>query len=272
MLIDAHIHLWSQDPDKYPWSPIGGYIPEKSAPIEDFLRLMDQTGVDRVVVVQPTSYGWDNSYIMDACSVEGDRFKKVVLVNPVSPFASDDLMKLVEKGADGLRINLHLQPIEKWKNDKYFSLIDAAQTLEIPICFQLTPDYFPLVRSLAIRFESINIVLDHLGRPRKGCCLEDKSFDELLKLAEYKNIFVKLSGLNYFSEETKPYRDTWPLLHAAKEAYSEKRCMWGSDYPFVNDHWSYEEDLDCFKKGLGFSESDLEWILGRTAETIWWSV
>ena len=114
MLIDAHIHLWTQDPDKYPWSPIGGYIPEKSASKEDFLRLMDQAGVDRVVVVQPTPYGWDNSYLMDACSAEGDRFKKVVLVNPDSPSFRDDLMKLLEKGADGLRINLHLKPIEKW--------------------------------------------------------------------------------------------------------------------------------------------------------------
>jgi len=272
MLIDAHIHLWTQDQDKYPWSPIGGYIPEKSAPKENFLRVMYQANVDRVVVVQPTPYGWDNSYLEDACSPEGDRFKKVVLVDPFSASASDNLMKLVEKGAEGLRVNLHLTPIDKWENDKFNNLIDTAQTLKIPICFQLTPDYFPLIRNLAVWFGDIKIVLDHLGRPRKGSCPEDKLFDEFLKLAEYKNIFIKFSGLNYFSAETKPYRDTWPLLHAAKEAYSEKRCMWGSDFPFVNDHWSYKENLETFKKELGFSESDLEWILGKTAETIWWSV
>ena len=271
MLIDAHVHLWTLDPDKYPWSPIGSYIPEKSAPKEDFLRLMDQAGVDRVVVVQPTPYGWDNSYLMDVCSEEGDRFKKIVLVDPDSLSASEDLEKLVEKSADGLRINLHLKPIEKWENDRFISLIDTAQALEIPICFQLTPDYFSLIRSLAVQFGNLKIVLDHLGRPLKGSCLKDELFDGLLKLAEYKYIFVKLSGLNYFSEETKPYRDTWPLLRAAKEAYSAKRCMWGSDYPFVNDHWSYEEQLDTLKKELGFSESDLEWILGRTAETVWWN-
>ncbi len=271
MLIDAHIHLWTQDVGKYPWSPIGGYIPEKSAPKEDFLRVMDQAGVDRAVAVQPTPYGWDNSYLMDACSADENRFRKIILVDPTSIFANEDLQRMVDKGADGLRINLHLNSIETWENDIFLRLIHTAQALEIPICFQLTPDYFPLIRSLAIQFGKTIFILDHLGRPQKGSCPKDELFISLLKLAEFNNIFIKLSGLNYYSEETKPYRDTWPLLYAAKEAFSAKRCMWGSDYPFVNDHWSYEEHLETFRNELGFCESDLEWILGKTAETIWWS-
>ena len=271
MLIDAHIHLWTQDVEKYPWDPIGGYIPEESAPKENFLSVMDQSGVDRAVAVQPTPYGWDNSYLMDACPADEDRFKKIILVDPVSTSASEDLQSLVEKGADGLRVNLHINSIETWENDIFLGLIDTAQTLEIPICFQLTPDYFPLIRSLAIQFNKTTFVLDHLGRPPKGSRPKDELFINLLRLAEFNNIFIKLSGLNYYSEETKPYRDTWALLHAAKQAYSAKRCMWGSDYPFVNDHWSYEEHLETFKKRLGFSGSDLEWILGKTAKSIWWS-
>ena len=271
MLIDAHIHLWTQDAGKYPWSPIGGYIPEKSAPKENFLRVMDQAGVDRAVAVQPTPYGWDNSYLMDACSADKERFRKIILVDPVSASASEDLQRLVEKGADGLRVNLQLNPIETWENEIFFGLIHTAQILEIPICFQLTPDYFPLIRRLAIQFGKTIFVLDHLGRPRKGSRSKDGLFISLLKLAEFNNIFIKLSGLNYYSEEPNPYRDTWPLLDAAKKTFSARRCMWGSDYPFVNDHWSYEEHLETFRNGLGFSESDLEWILGKTAETIWWS-
>jgi len=232
---------------------------------------MDQAGVDRAVAVQPTPYGWDNSYLMDACSADEERFRKIILIDPASTSANEDLQRLVEKGADGLRVNLHLNLNETWECDNFLKLIHTAQTLEIPICFQLTPDYYPLVRSLTSQFRKTTFVLDHLGRPQKGSCPKDGLFISLLKLAVNNNIFIKLSGLNYFSEETKPYRDTWPLLLAAKEAFSAKRCMWGSDYPFVNDHWSYVEHLEAFKNELGFSKSDLEWILGKTAETIWWS-
>jgi len=258
MLIDAHIHLWTQDAGKYPWSPIGGYIPEKSASKEDFLRVMDQAGVDRAVAVQPTPYGWDNSYLMDVCSADKDRFRKIILVDPISKTAGEDLQRLVEKGADGLRINLNINSIETWENESFLGMINTAQVLEIPVCFQLTPDYFPLIRSLSIQFSNITFVLDHLGRPQKGSRPKDGLFISLLKLAELKNIFIKLSGLNYYSKEARPYKDTWPLLHAAKEAYSAKRCIWGSDFPFVNDHWSYEKQLETFKNGLDFSKSDLE--------------
>jgi predicted TIM-barrel fold metal-dependent hydrolase len=127
-----------------------------------------------------------------------------------------------------------------------------------------------LISRLAIQFRKTIFVLDHLGRPQKGSRPDDGLFISFLKLAEFNNIFIKLSGLNYYSIEARPYKDTWPLLHAAKEAYSVKRCMWGSDYPFVNEYWSYEENLEIFRNGLGFDESDLEWILGKTAENIWW--
>jgi len=208
---------------------------------------------------------------MEVCSADEERFRKVVLVNPISKSASKDLRRLVEKGADGLRVNLQLNSIETWENEEFLGLVHTAQVLEIPICFQLTLGYYPLIRSLAIQFGKTTFILDHLGRPQKGSRPKDELFINLLKLAEFNNLFIKLSGLNYYSEKTKPYRDTWSLLHAAKEAYSAKRCMWGSDYPFVNDHWSYEENLETFRNKLGFSESDLGWILGKTAETIWWS-
>ena len=68
MIIDAHAHVWSSDPATYPWQPILAHVPPPTllAPVERMVADMDRAGVDKVVLVQPSVYGWDNRYLMSA--------------------------------------------------------------------------------------------------------------------------------------------------------------------------------------------------------------
>jgi predicted TIM-barrel fold metal-dependent hydrolase len=270
MIIDTHLHVWSQDVKKYPWNPIGGYIPEKSASIAEFIRQMDDAFVEKAVLVQPTPYGWDNSYLLDICREAQERFKAVVLVDPSSDHASESLKMLVENGACGLRVNLPLLTLESIRSDTFLNLLNTAQSLSIPVCFQLTPEYFNLISGLFNQFKGTQFILDHLARPNKGCKLDDENFMQMLEFSKNLNVFVKLSGLNYFSNQSDPYEDTWSLLKAVNDRFTADHCMWGSDFPFVNEHWSYLGNLNTFKNDLGFSDPDLVWILGKTADAIWW--
>jgi len=270
MIIDSHVHVWAQNPEKYPWSPIGGYVPKQSAPIEDLVQVMDEAHVDKAVLVQPTPYGWDNSYLMDALHAHENRFCGVVLVNPLSAHASLDLRLLRKRGARGLRINLHLNPPSMVENKVFLGLWNSIGEMEMPVCFQLTPLYFSMVRALAEMQPNIPIILDHLSRPDIGSNVNDSTFKDLLTLAQYPNIFVKLSGLNYYSAQKSPYADTWELLEAALDHFSARRCMWGSDFPFVQEHWNYSNALHFFQNELDLSDEDREWVLGKTAHSIWW--
>lgn len=270
MIIDAHLHVWSQNTEKYPWNPIGGYIPEESATIDEFIQQMEEAFVEKAVVVQPTPYGWDNSYLLDVCRREKGRLKAIVLVNPESAEAGGDLRKLIDEGADGLRLNLHLLPAEFIATDIFHALIDTAEGTGIPVCFQLTPEYFDGLEGIFRQYPQTRFILDHMARPRAGSKPDDPAFTRLLNLSEYANAYVKLSGLNYFSNQSNPYEDTWPLLKATCDRFSAKRCMWGSDFPFVNDHWLYTDLIETFQKNIGFSEDELIWIMSKTAESIWW--
>ena len=270
MIIDAHLHVWSDDTDKYPWNPIGGYIPERSASIDDFKQRMGEFGVDKAVIVQPTLYGWDNSYLMDVCRREKDRFKAVVLVNPETKKSCADLRKLIDEGANGLRVNLHLLSVKFLRSDDFHALIDTANELEIPVCFQLIPKYFDEIKNIFRQYPKTRFILDHMARPKAGAKPEEPGSIQFLDLSKFSNVYVKLSGLNYFSNQSHPYKDTWPLLKAALAQFSMERCMWGSDYPFVNDHWSYRDSLETFRMEIGFSEVELSWLLGKTADSIWW--
>lgn len=269
MIIDSHLHLWVMEPEKYPWSPIGGYIPEQSAPLSRYEQIMDENGLDGAVFVQPTPYGWDNTYLLTCKNSNPDRFKAVVLVDPLSDHAKQTIQALVAQGADGLRINLHLQPIHQWANAAFFALLDRCAALHLPICLQTTPDYLDSIAEFAAAYDT-TFIIDHLGRPKTGSTPDNDDFQRLLQLAALPNMYIKLSGMNYYSAEPAPYRDTWPLLFAVKQQFGAERCLWGSDFPFVDEHWAFKHSLSLIRDELGFSRYDLEWILGKSARKIWW--
>lgn len=227
-------------------------------------------GIDGAVLVQPTPYGWDNSYLLHCKQADPERFKAVVLVDPFSESGAADLQKLVQSDADGLRINLHIRPLQDWENRHFYELLDKCVDLDVPVCFQLTPDYLNLLQSLAGDFPT-QLVIDHLGRPKVGCQPTDKDFTQLLALSRHSNMYIKLSGMNYYSNETAPYRDTWNLLKIVKQEFGADHCLWGSDYPFVDEHWSYSENLNLVRRSLRFTQDELEWILHKTARSLWWN-
>ena len=271
MIIDSHVHVWVQDPEKYPWQPIGGYVPENEASVEMLLAEMDAASVDGAVLVQPTPYGWDNNYLLDAAGRYPDRFRCVCLVDPLDKAGPQSLQILVEEHhIAGIRINWHIQPVHVWReNVHHRALWAVANKMKVPICLQLTTEYLGFLGEMAEQYD-VPVVIDHLGRPRVGAQLNDSDFIDLLGLAAHQGIHIKLSGLNYYSGVAAPYRDVWPLIEAVCQQYGAQRCMWGSDFPFVQDHWSYAELLSTVKNQWHFSEEQLDWVLGGTARSLWW--
>lgn len=271
MIIDAHLHLWINKPEKYPWDPIGGYIPENEAPLSNFKKLMDENNIAGAVLVQPTPYGWDNSYLFSCKYTDPEKFKAVILVDPFSDQAVKKLQQLIWSGADGLRINLHLKSVKEWENKNFYELLEKCVSLKMPVCFQMTPDYLNLLHKLAVAIPG-KYIIDHMGRPELGSQPTDEKFMKFLALSEHSNIYIKLSGMNYYSQESAPYQDTWALLEAANAHFGSEHCMWGSDFPFVEEHWSYAQLLDMIRHHLGFTDDELDWILGKTAKSLWWQI
>jgi predicted TIM-barrel fold metal-dependent hydrolase len=271
MKIDSHVHVWVQKPRQYPWQPIGGYVPENEAPAEMLLALMDSAGVDGAVLVQPTPYGWDNSYLLDTVERYPRRFRCVCLVDPLAEDGSQTLRRLVEEHLiAGIRINWNIHSPELWlTNAHHHMLWKTASELAVPICLQLTPEHLRLLGNMADEY-AVRVVVDHLGRPAKAAQPSASQFEELLSLAKRENVHVKLSGLNYYSGEAAPYRDVWPLIEAVCERFGARRCMWGSDFPFVQDHWSYDGLLSTVKNDWRLNPEELDWILGGTANRLWW--
>jgi L-fuconolactonase len=272
MIIDSHVHVWVQQPALYPWSPVGGYVPQNEASIESLLTLMDANNVEGAVLVQPTPYGWDNRYLLDAARIAPNRFRTVCLVDPSQQNSASEMQKLVqESGANGFRFNWHLKPVEEWKNNSiHHDLWKMADKLNCPLCIQCTLDYVPLLQDFAKKHPSVRIVIDHLGKPNTSFGVNHPKFQELLSLADLKNVYIKLSGFYYASSQPAPFNDVLLFVQAIISAFDAHRCLWGSDFPFVVDRWNYASSLNWLNELVVLSAEDRSWILGKTAQKLWW--
>ena len=62
MIIDPHLHVWSDDEEAYPYGPSR---PHEAGSVELLFETMVDAGVDKAVIVQPIHYLFDNRYVAD---------------------------------------------------------------------------------------------------------------------------------------------------------------------------------------------------------------
>src|SRR5437867_5895647 len=86
-IVDSQVHLWKAESADWPWVP--GAKPQLPEPftIEKLVPMMDEAGVDRVVVVPPSWPGDRNDYALEAAKRFPNRFAvmgRITLQNPKS--------------------------------------------------------------------------------------------------------------------------------------------------------------------------------------------
>jgi L-fuconolactonase len=97
--------------------------------------------------------------------------------------------------------------------------------------------------------------------------------DELLALARFPNLYVKIPGLGEFCQRAMPVREPFmfvepipPLLPRFYEAFGARRLMWGSDFPPVAGREGYGNALHLPMAQLeAIPAADREAIFGGTA-------
>ena len=67
-IVDAQVHIWKAESEDWKWVP--GRKPQLPEPftIEKLVPLMDEAGVERVVIVPPSWPGDRNDYALEAVS------------------------------------------------------------------------------------------------------------------------------------------------------------------------------------------------------------
>jgi predicted TIM-barrel fold metal-dependent hydrolase len=115
----------------------------------------------------------------------------------------------------------------------YDPLYAAAEAAGLPM-FNSTHGGGASMACVAETFPKLTLIIDHLGVAQSPVSPPDVMtwgpFEDLLKLAKYPNVYVKLCGAPLLSQQNFPYNDVWPNLDRLFAAFGFDRIMWGSDY------------------------------------------
>jgi predicted TIM-barrel fold metal-dependent hydrolase len=273
---DIHPHVISDDEGRYPPAPLFGkrsdWSQERPSTVETLIKEMDAAGVAKAAVVHSsTTYGFDNSYVVDACNRFPERLLAVGSVDVRAPDAVDTIRGWVSRGLAGLRIftggsTKDFDPSEL-EDPAAFPAWELLGELGLSMCIQTGPIGLPQVRALALRFPNVPIILDHLGRPDPTDGPPYKCAQSLFDLAEIPSIYLKLTP-RIMGDCVKGNADPASWFGKLVETFGAQRMAWGSNFP--TSPGSLCEILATAKDRLSsLSDEDREWIFAQTAEKLY---
>ena len=266
LIVDAQVHLWKAETPDRPWVP--GLVPQLPEPftIERSLPMMNEAGVDRVVIVPPSWEGDRVDYALETASRYPDRFAVMGRIPLANPQARDLLPKWKDQpGMLGIRLTF-LGANAAWLADGTADWVwPAAEKAGLPIMF-LASGKLPAFAPIAERHPQLTLIIDHMGLTLEIARnkMIPGAIDQAAALAKYPNVSVKLSASPAYSSEPYPFRDLTPYVRRLFEAYGPQRCYWGTDMTNSFAKASYRQRITHFTEELDFlSQSDKDWIMGR---------
>ena len=275
-IIDIHPHIVSDDEKRYPPAPLFGkrsdWSQERPNTAEALIKAMDEAGVAKAAVVHSsTTYGFDNSYVLDGCNQYKDRLVAVGSVDMLADDVPAVIRSWADRGLAGLRIftggsTRDFDPSEL-DHPKSFKAWEMLAELKLPMCIQTGSIGLPQVRMLAGKFPTVNIILDHLGRPDVLDGPPYANAATLFALADLPNIYLKLTP-RIFGDVSKERASAETFFPRVVEAFGAQRMAWGSNFP--TSPGTLKEILATAEKGLScLGEEDRAWIFGKTAQTLY---
>ena len=200
--VDSHAHIFDRT-----LTPVAGarYVPGYDARLEDWFALQEASGVTHGVLVQPSFLGTDNSMLLSALDAYPQRLRGTVVADP--SLTAQQVAQWAARGVRGIRLSvLHREDMPE------FSALAACPA--------------PLV-------------VDHCGCPDPKQGVACPNVESLLRLAERRVVYVKLSA---------PYRlgrgDALQYAQFWLARLGAGRLLWGSDWPWTN-HERATSYADC---------------------------
>ena len=224
---DCHVHIFG-DASRFPFAASRTYTPE-SAPVAELLALHQALHIRRVVIVQPSVYGTDNSCTLDAIRQYGSSARGIAVLPNAVPSTTLDNME--RAGIRGVRINLgtagdtNLAEARRRFTSVLAQIQDRKWHLQIYAAFPVIAGLSDLVQA-----SPVPVVFDHFGGAKAAAGLQQPGFDKLLQFLATGKAYVKISGAYRASSSAPDYPDLPPLARALITA-NPQRILWGSDWP-----------------------------------------
>jgi predicted TIM-barrel fold metal-dependent hydrolase len=227
---DCHVHVFG-DPAKFPFAADRVYTPP-GASIEMLQDLHKALHINRVVVVNPSVYGTDNTCTLDAVRHIGPTARAVVVIGKDTPRAALD--EMAAAGARGVRVNLATGGTPDPKAAG--AIIDGVVKQIAPLNWHIQI-YTSLAVIAALKDQlnalPIPVVFDHFGGAKTALGPSQPGFDVILGLVKSGRGYVKISGAYRVSDKAPDFADATAMVQALVAANGD-RIVWGTDWPHPN--------------------------------------
>ena len=274
--IDAHVHVWTPDIKHYPLA--AGFAKDDMQPASftprQLLAHSEPEGVSRIVLIQMSYYGTDNSYMLDAIAHRPRTFSGVAIVDESKPDVAATMRSLAEQGVRGFRITPGGRDLNEWLGSPGMATLwKTAATEGLAICPLINPEALPLIDKMCQRYPDTTVVIDHFARVGMAGPIKERQLHDLCRLARHHHTFVKTSAFYALGEKKAPYLDLAPLIRRVRDAFGASRLMWASDCPFqVDPGHNYHDSIALIRDRLDFLTPDEKtWMLRGTAEQVFFA-
>ena len=272
--IDSQVHSYERNSPERPWQ---GFLdgPDEVTG-DDMVAAMDAVGVDGALLVSPYSmYRFDASYALEVYAKHPGRFGIIRPFDPESETIADDMAEWTgTPGVVGARIMLTYGEYDG-DHPGLHAILAAAGQAGVPVNI-MAAGHLPILRELARRNPSTQIVIDHVGlaQPRHPPAPPEPfaELDSVLAMAEFDNVAIKISGTCTLAHEPFPYPDIWEPLGRMFEAFGFERCLWGTDWTRASNVLTYEQGVEAFRVTDTLSDSERAMLMGGALTKVYgWS-
>ena len=227
---DCHVHVFG-DTAKFPFAERRTYTPPPAS-VEELLELQRDLHMDRVVVVQPSVYGTDNTCTVDGVRRMGARARGIAVIDKSTPRAS--LQEMADGGIRGIRLNLstagNFDPNSA--KQQLDAVAEQIRGLNWHVQMFVALSVISALKDYFMQYP-YPVVFDHFGQPKAPQGIGQPGFANLLDLVKSGGAYVKISGAYRVSTMAPAYAEATPLAQALVAANPD-RIVWGTDWPHPN--------------------------------------
>ncbi|KAF5855979.1 hypothetical protein ETB97_008136 [Aspergillus alliaceus] len=235
---DTHMHV--VEPHRFPVDASAVYQPSTHT-IDEALAFESSLGIENIVLVQPSIYGYDNSCLLEALQRVGpSRGRGVVVIDPTN-IDTQTLSEWHSLGVRGVRVNLRSVGKVMSQDELAQTLLQHAEVvrpfgwaIQVYVPLDMIPLLEPIVPQLGV-----SLCIDHFGGPdllstdwTHGGPFDPYSlpgFSSLVSLLRAGDTYVKISAPYRLSKDHE-MRDIEAMAREVLRVAPD-RVLFATDWP-----------------------------------------
>ena len=242
MIIDTHQHFWKLARGDYTWLTADlealyrDFLPEDLAPI------LRENGIDGTIAVQAADSEAETEYLL-ALAAQYDWILGVVgWVALDASHAPTSIARLAQnRKLVGLRPMIQDIEDDAWMlGENLRPAIKAMLAHDLTFDALVMPRHLSHLKTFLARYPQLRVVIDHGAKPE----IRNQGFDiwaaQIEEIAQFPQVLCKLSGLVTEAKPDWTREDISPYIAHILQTFEASRTLFGSDWPVLNLHATYE--------------------------------